>query len=110
MNIPASENRSSPQPPALVFQLEVVANIGHHTNMKPRRKNTKNTLLMLLFVLGLSCQAFAQAPAKDFAGTWQGTLEAGGQKLRLVVTVTKSEAGAYSGKLDSVDQGATVPI
>jgi alpha-beta hydrolase superfamily lysophospholipase len=70
----------------------------------------KNTLLMLLFLLGLSCQVFAQAPAKDFAGAWHGTLEAGGQKLRVVVTVTKSDAGAYAGKLDSLDQGATIPI
>ena len=70
----------------------------------------KNTLLMLLFLLGLSCQVFGQTPAKDFAGSWHGTLEAGGQKLRLVVTVTKSDAGAYAGKLDSLDQGATIPI
>ncbi len=70
----------------------------------------KNSLLMLLFLLGLSCQVFGQTPAKDFEGSWQGTLEAGGQKLRLVVTVTKSDAGAYAGKLDSLDQGATIPI
>jgi len=70
----------------------------------------KNNLLMLLFLLGLSCLAFGQTPAKDFEGSWQGTLEAGGQKLRLVVTVTKSDAGAYAGKLESLDQGATLPI
>src|SRR5512132_1058295 len=70
----------------------------------------KNSLLMLLFLLGLSCQVFGQTPAKDFEGSWQGTLEAGGQKLRLVVTVTKSDAGVYAGKLDSPDQGATIPI
>ena len=70
----------------------------------------KNTLLMLLFFLSLSCQVFGQTPAKDFAGSWHGTLEAGGQKLRVVVTVTKSDAGAYAGKLDSLDQGATIPI
>jgi dienelactone hydrolase len=70
----------------------------------------KSSLLMLLFLLGLSCQVFGQIPAKDFEGSWQGTLEAGGQKLRLVVTVTKSDAGAYVGKLDSLDQGATLPI
>ena len=28
----------------------------------------------------------------------------------MVVTVTKSDAGAYAGKLESVDQGATIPI
>src|SRR5262245_40275252 len=70
----------------------------------------KKSLSMLLFLLGLSCQIFGQTPAKDFEGSWHGTLEAGGQKLRLVVTVTKSEAGAYAGKLDSLDQGATIPI
>ena len=70
----------------------------------------KNSLLTLLFLLGLSCQAFAQTPAKGFEGSWQGTLEAGGTKLRLVLTVTKSDAGAYAGKVDSLDQGATIPI
>src|SRR5262245_55473292 len=70
----------------------------------------KNSLLVLLFLLGLSCQVFAQTPAKDFAGSWQGTLEGGGQKIHLIVTVTKSEAGVYAGKLDSPDQGATIPI
>src|SRR5262245_20834015 len=78
--------------------------------MNLRRRNMKNSLLMLLFLLGLSCQVFGQTPAKDFEGSWQGTLEAGGQKLRLVVTVTKSDAGVYAGKLDSLDQGATIPI
>ncbi|HZI48109.1 MAG TPA: hypothetical protein VFD75_09970, partial [Pyrinomonadaceae bacterium] len=68
----------------------------------------KNSLLTLLFVMGLSFQVFG--PAKDFAGSWVGTVEVGGQKLRLVVTVTKSDAGAYAGKLESVDQGATIPI
>ncbi len=70
----------------------------------------KNAVLMSLFLLGLSCQVFAQTPAKDFEGSWQGTLEAGGQKLRLVVTATKSDAGAYAAKLESLDQGATIPF
>src|SRR6185312_7294862 len=74
------------------------------------RGNMKNCLLMLLFLLGLSCQVFGQTPAKDFEGSWQGTLEAGGTKLRLAITVTKSDAGVYGGKLDSLDQGATIPI
>ena len=70
----------------------------------------KKSLLTSLFLLGLSCQVFGQTPAKDFVGSWQGTLEAGGQKLRLALTVTKSDTGAYAGKLDSLDQGATIPI
>ncbi len=70
----------------------------------------KNTLLMLLLLVGLSCPVFGQTPAKDFAGSWQGTLDAGGTKLRLALTITKSDAGTYSGKLDSLDQGATIVI
>ncbi len=63
---------------------------------------------MLLLIL--SCQAFGQARTNGLEGSWQGTLEAGGAKLRLVLNLTKSEAGTYSGKLDSLDQGATIPI
>jgi dienelactone hydrolase/sRNA-binding carbon storage regulator CsrA len=70
----------------------------------------KNKILLLLLLVGLSCQVVGQTPAKDFIGSWQGTLEAGGAKLRVVVTVTKSDAGVYAGKLESLDQGATIPI
>ena len=70
----------------------------------------KNLFLISLFLLGLSCQAFGQTPAKGVEGDWQGTLDAAGTKLRLVLTMAKSEAGTYSGKLDSLDQGATIPI
>ena len=70
----------------------------------------KNSFLMLLLLLGLSCQVFGQTPAKDFDGSWQGTLEVSGTKLRLALTITKSDAGVYAGKLDSLDQNATIPI
>ena len=70
----------------------------------------KNSLLILLLLLGLTCTVFGQTPVKDFEGSWNGTLDAGGTKLRLIVTVTKSDAGVYAGKLESVDQGATIPI
>ena len=70
----------------------------------------KNRLSMLLFLLGLSCQVLAQTPAQGLEGSWQGTLEAGGAKLRLVLTVTKSDTGAYAAKLDSLDQGASMPV
>jgi uncharacterized protein len=69
----------------------------------------KNSLLFL-FLLGLSFQVSGQTPAKDFEGAWQGTLDAGGTKLRLALTITKSDAGVYAGKLDSLDQGATIQI
>lgn len=38
-------------------------------------------------------------------GMWSGQLEAGPQKLRLVVNITKSASG-YEGTMDSPDQGA----
>ena len=65
---------------------------------------------MWLLLLGLSGQVLGQTAAKDFEGSWQGTLESGGTKLRLALTITKSDAGVYAGKLDSLDQGATIPI
>ena len=70
----------------------------------------KNTLLILLLLSGLSWQIFGQTPGKGIEGSWHGTLEAGATKLRLLVTVTKSDAGAYGGKFESLDQGATIPL
>ena len=64
----------------------------------------------MLFLTGLSWRVFSQAPAKGLEGSWHGTLEAGATKLRLLVTVTRSEAGVYAGKFESLDQGATIPL
>src|SRR5262245_55394559 len=69
----------------------------------------------LLVLLAVSLQVLGQTPQQGAAasgpeGVWQGTLEAGGSRLRLVLTVTKSGAGGYSGKVDSLDQGSTIPI
>jgi hypothetical protein len=63
----------------------------------------------LLILVGLSGQMLGQTPTKGVEGSWQGTLDAG-EKLRLVLTVSKSTGGAYSGKLDSLDQGSSIPI
>src|SRR5215468_10887608 len=76
--------------------------------MNLKKENMKTSILTLLLLIGLSCPVIGQE--KGFEGSWQGTLEAGGTKLRLVVTVTKSDAGTYAGKLDSLDQGASIPI
>src|SRR5436190_2446899 len=70
----------------------------------------KNKLLILVCLLGVAFQAFSQTPSKGADGTWSGTLEAGDQKLRIIVTITRSDAGAYAGKFESLDQGATVPF
>ncbi len=70
----------------------------------------KKSLLLLLFLLGLSIQGLSQTTARGVEGSWHGTLDAAGTKLRLVLTITKSESGTYGGKLDSLDQGATLPV
>ena len=70
----------------------------------------KNISLILLLLAGFALQAFGQTPAKGLEGSWSGVLEAGGQKLHLRVTVTKSDAGVRAGKFESLDQGATIPL
>jgi murein DD-endopeptidase MepM/ murein hydrolase activator NlpD len=68
----------------------------------------------LLILLAVTLQVFSQTPgsgvAKGLEGVWHGTLDVGGTQLRLVLTVTKSESSGYSGKVDSLDQGATIPV
>jgi len=61
-------------------------------------------------------EALHQAAGGDTAdtgikGAWQGALDAGGAKLRLVVRISQAPDGNYTAKLDSPDQGATgIPI
>ena len=51
----------------------------------------------------------AQAPVgpQAFQGIWEGTLDAGSARLRLVLHVTVEEDGSMTGALDSPDQGAS---
>ena len=70
----------------------------------------KKAITILLVLLSLSIALHGQSKTKGVEGTWKGALDAGGQTLHLVLTVTKSADGAYSGKLESVDQDATIPI
>jgi len=42
----------------------------------------------------------------DFEGRWEGTLEAGGRSLRLVLRFEKGADGTATGAMDSLDQGA----
>ncbi|HKD81856.1 MAG TPA: M23 family metallopeptidase [Candidatus Angelobacter sp.] len=63
---------------------------------------------LLLSLAFLSCRCPGQAAPAAPEGSWQGTLDAGSAKLRLVLTITKS-GGEYKGILESVDQGATIP-
>ncbi len=58
---------------------------------------------------GLSVQQ-PESSARKIEGDWEGTLDAGGAKLRLVLHVVRKD-GVLSATLDSPDQGATgLPI
>jgi murein DD-endopeptidase len=45
-----------------------------------------------------------------FAGAWVGALGAGASQLRLVLTITHLTSGEYTAALNSVDQGAVLPV
>lgn len=68
-------------------------------------------LAILIFGFALrKSQAQSSSTSQDAAGAWEGTLQAGATKLRLIVKLTKSSGGVYSGELNSVDQGATLVV
>jgi uncharacterized protein (TIGR03435 family) len=73
-------------------------------------------VLVLPVVLGLvhaaqvHAQATAENPAKDIAGTWQGTLSVG-RDLRIVIQVSKADGGGYKASFYSIDQtGDPIPV
>lgn len=82
----------------------------------------KFVLAVLIFALAISPahKAIAYAPtqnatngkvSKTVEGEWSGALDAGGQKLRLLVKISKDSGGKLSGTIDSLDQGANgIPI
>jgi uncharacterized protein (TIGR03435 family) len=54
--------------------------------------------------------ASAPNPAQDISATWQGTLHAG-QDLRIVVKISKADAGGYKADTYSIDQGGQpIPV
>ncbi len=53
----------------------------------------------------------ALAPPPSVAGIWEGVLDAGGQKLRVLFHIIESPSGGLSATMDSPDQGATgIPV
>lgn len=52
----------------------------------------------------------AAIPATGLAGDWVGALEVGAVQLRLVLKVEAAADGTLSAVLDSVDQGAKLPV
>ena len=63
----------------------------------------------LAHVVQVHAQATAENPAKDIAGTWQGTLRVPpylkpGRDLRVVFKISKADDGAYKGLGYNIDQ------
>ena len=55
--------------------------------------------------------AASKQAAQKLAGVWNGTLAAGAANLRLRVEITQTSAGAATGTLESLDQGANdIPL
>jgi CubicO group peptidase (beta-lactamase class C family) len=66
--------------------------------------------LSLLVIAASACLPVCRAQSQ-IAGDWQGTLNAGGAQLHLVLHVTAAKDGALAATLDSVDQGANgIPV
>jgi murein DD-endopeptidase MepM/ murein hydrolase activator NlpD len=59
----------------------------------------------------LPAPAIAAAPAPTaLVGTWAGALGAGKSQLHVLLTVTRLTSGEYTAELNSVDQGAVLPV
>jgi hypothetical protein len=67
--------------------------------------------LLAATVLMWSAVAFGAATTNDLTGNWNGTLEVGSIKLRVVFKITSAGGGGLTAKMDSIDQGARdIPV
>jgi hypothetical protein len=63
-------------------------------------------VIFIAFIFFIFSAAIGQITTDtSIVGTWMGTLEAGGAKLRLVFHIFTNEAGILSGTMDSPDKG-----
>ena len=60
----------------------------------------------IYLLIAASCAGLLSLNAQDISGTWNGLLDIGGTKLRLVMHISQAD-GSYTTLLDSPDQGAT---
>jgi len=71
----------------------------------------KRPTAFLAALLISSAIAFGAPATNDLAGHWQGALEVGPVKLRLLFKISRAPGGVLTGKLDSLDQGARdIPV
>ncbi|MGH9685220.1 MAG: M23 family metallopeptidase [Candidatus Acidiferrales bacterium] len=74
---------------------------------------SSSLLLMAILLLGVfpsPSHAQASASGPDISGSWTGALGAGENQLHVVLTITKAANGEFAGQLNSVDQGAVLPM
>jgi murein DD-endopeptidase len=93
--------------------------VDSHCTPKPARAISDwHLATFVAFTMAIALSAMVSARAlgqaaktdSDLAGTWKGELGAGAAKLHIVLTITKAADGAFSGQLNSVDQGAMIPM
>ena len=58
----------------------------------------------LMLIIALAAWSGGALLAQDITGTWQGTLQAG-RDLRIVIKVSKGDAGGLKAVMHSIDQG-----
>src|ERR1700721_2738283 len=66
-----------------------------------------STAMALMGVFPARTAGQAAKADSDLAGTWKGALGAGEAKLHIVLTITKTGDGTFSGKLNSVSHDLT---
>ena len=64
---------------------------------------------MSLWITVLALAGTGAVCAQDISASWQGTLKAGPQELRLIVEIAKDDAGGWKATMYSIDQ-TTNPI
>lgn len=71
----------------------------------------KRTKTPSIIAAPLPSSAYAPRESSPLQGVWKGTLNAGRIPLRLVVKISESSPGKFTGTMDSPDQGArNIPL
>jgi D-alanyl-D-alanine-carboxypeptidase/D-alanyl-D-alanine-endopeptidase len=79
--------------------------------MKMNRFQLKLAVCLLALVLPTTVLLAAEpAPGEGAAGEWLGALDVGSTKLRLALHVETKGDGSLGAVLDSIDQGAKIPV
>lgn len=80
--------------------------------INPMKRNQQMRIALWLSALAL--MSGSAVHAQDISGNWQGTIKAGSQEIRLIVSIEKESGGGWKGTLFSIDQipdrGVGTPI